>query len=114
MFTITTPLWAACLNNGSSQGLCGALPLPKVLIDIPESNTVLGNSFESSISSGIISGIMFEIEGYVSRFPDNIIVVTGGDANFFAKRIKNSIFVICNLVLIGLALIADEYVKKVD
>lgn len=84
------------------------------LIDIPESNTVLGNSFESSISSGIISGIMFEIEGYVSRFPDNIIVVTGGDANFFAKRIKNSIFVICNLVLIGLALIADEYVKKVD
>ncbi len=81
------------------------------LIDIPETNTVLGDSFESSISSGIISGIMFEIEGYVSRFPDNIIVVTGGDANFFAKRIKNSIFVICNLVLIGLALIADEYVK---
>ncbi len=87
-----------------------ALPL----IDIPQSSTVLGDSFEGSISSGIISGIMFEIEGYVSRFPDNIIVVTGGDANFFAKRIKNSIFVICNLVLIGLALIADEYVEKVD
>jgi hypothetical protein len=27
---------------------------------------------------------------------------------------KSSIFVICNLVLMGLALMADEYVKKND
>lgn len=70
---------------------------------------MIGDSLETSITAGIISGIMFEIEGYVSSHPENIIVFTGGDANFFAKRMKNSIFVVCNLVLIGLALIADGY-----
>ncbi len=87
-----------------------ALPL----VDTPETIQSVGTSCETSITSGIISGIMFEIEGYVAEHPDNIIVFTGGDANYFAKRMKNSIFVVCNLVLIGLALIADEYVKKID
>jgi type III pantothenate kinase len=52
---------------------------------------------------------MFEIDGYMSRNPENITVFTGGDAIYFAKRMKNSIFVVCNLVLMGLALIALEY-----
>mgnify|MGYP003552785128 CR=1 FL=1 len=69
-------------------------------------------SVSSSISSGVISGIMFEIEGYICKNPQNINVFTGGDANYFAKRMKNSIFVVCNLVLMGLALIALEYDKK--
>lgn len=85
-----------------------ALPL----IDTPCDSPVLGSSFDTSISSGIISGIMFEITGYTSIKQDNIVIFTGGDANYFAKRIKKSIFVICNLVLIGLALIADEYVNE--
>jgi type III pantothenate kinase len=69
-------------------------------------------STQSSIEAGVISGIMFEIQGYVDSRPDNIVVFTGGDANYFAKRMKNSIFVVCNLVLIGLALITDEYVER--
>lgn len=81
-------------------------------LDTPKETPVVGNSFESSITSGVISGIMFEIEGYVALHPDNIVVFTGGDAIYFAKRIKTSIFVVCNLVLMGLALIADEHVKK--
>ena len=55
---------------------------------------------------------MFEIDGYIKLHPDNVIVFTGGDAIYFAKRMKKSIFVVCNLVLMGLALIADEYVKS--
>ena len=82
------------------------------LIDTPADSPALGNSLDTSISSGIISGIMFEISGYVCKKEDNIVVFTGGDAIYFAKRIKNSIFVICNLVLIGLALIADGYVNE--
>ena len=66
----------------------------------------------SSIESGVISGIIFELEGYVSRHPEKITVFTGGDAIYFAKRMKNSIFVVSNLVLMGLALIAVEYDKK--
>lgn len=80
------------------------------LVDIPEDAVLTGNSLESSMASGVISGIMFEINGYMGLHPDNIVIFTGGDSNYFVKRMKNSIFVVCNLVLLGLALIADEYV----
>ena len=68
-----------------------------------------GYDLNSSIHSGVISGIVFELQGYLAQNPENIIVFTGGDAIYFAKRMKNSIFVVCNLVLMGLALIALEY-----
>ena len=87
-----------------------ALPL----VNTPESCGVLGRTETSSIESGVVSGIQFEIEGYLDLHPENIVVFTGGDANYFAKRMKSSIFVICNLVMMGLALMADEYVKKID
>ncbi|MCQ2134634.1 MAG: type III pantothenate kinase [Bacteroidales bacterium] len=82
------------------------------LIEMPEEVPLTGDSFESSIAAGVISGIKFEIEGYLGLHPDNIVIFTGGDSNYFVKRIKKSIFAICNLVLLGLALIADEYVRK--
>ena len=68
-----------------------------------------GSDMHSSICAGVISGMLFEINGYLSQNPENITVFTGGDAFYFAKRMKNSIFVVCNLVLMGLALIALEY-----
>ena len=80
------------------------------LVNTPEKVPALGDSVATSIESGVISGIMFEIEGYIAKNPGNIVVFTGGDAIYFAKRMKNSIFVVCNLVLMGLALITDNYV----
>ena len=79
------------------------------LLVAPEAVAPMGEDMASSICSGVISGMMFEIDGYVSAYPENICVFTGGDAIYFAKRRKNSIFVVCNLVLMGLALIALEY-----
>ncbi len=87
-----------------------ALPL----VDTPENPEMLGFSEIASLESGVVSGIIFEIEGYLGLHPENIAVFTGGDANYFAKRMKSSIFVICNLVLMGLALIADEYAQKME
>ena len=81
-------------------------------VNIPDNPPSMGTSVQSSIEAGVISGIMFEIQGYVDSKPGNIVVFTGGDANYFAKRMKNSIFVVCNLVLIGLALITDDYVER--
>ena len=86
-----------------------ALPL----VDTPENPEILGQSETESLESGVVSGINFEIEGYLNLHPENIAVFTGGDANYFAKRMKSSIFVICNLVLMGLALMADEYVQQI-
>ena len=85
-----------------------ALPL----VNVPEKEPVLGTSVQSSLEAGIISGIVFEIDGYIASKPDNVVIFTGGDANYFAKRMKNSIFVICNIVLMGLAIITDEYISK--
>lgn len=82
------------------------------LVDTPEETTPEGFTLEASIEAGVISGIMFEIEGYIRRHPDNIVVFTGGDAIYFAKKMKNSIFVVSNLVLMGLAIITDDYVRK--
>ena len=82
------------------------------LVDAPESELEKGIDVRTSIESGVISGIVFEIEGYLLRHPQKISVFTGGDAIYFAKRMKNSIFVVSNLVLMGLALIAVEYDKK--
>ena len=82
------------------------------LVDMPSSNKFPGDSQKSSIESGVISGIIFEIDGYIRTNPENIVIFTGGDAIYFAKRMKNSIFVVCNLGLMGLAIITDDYVKK--
>jgi type III pantothenate kinase len=81
------------------------------LLSMPEDFSEKGLSIHESIYSGIISGIMFEIKGHICENPKNITVFTGGDANYFAKRMKNSIFVVCNIVLIGLAIIALGYDK---
>lgn len=87
-----------------------ALPL----VEIPAQADVIGQSEVSSIESGVVSGILFEIEGYLNLYPEHIVVFTGGDANYFAKQMKSSIFVICNLVLMGLALMADEYAQSIQ
>ena len=78
------------------------------LMDTPEVIEDKCMDIQDSISSGVVTGIIFEIGGYICRYPDNVTVFTGGDAIFFAKRMKNSIFAVCNLVLMGLALIALE------
>lgn len=80
------------------------------LVNMPVNNNEIGNSLKESIESGVTTGIMFEIEKYLNKKPQNINVFTGGDAFYFVKRTKNTIFVVCNLVLMGLALIANDYV----
>ena len=79
------------------------------LLDTPEDIPASGTCLEDSVQAGVIRGMLFEIEGYLSERHENIVVFTGGDAIYFAKKMKNSIFVVCNLVLMGLAIIADKY-----
>jgi len=61
---------------------------------------------EGSIHAGIISGILYEIKGvikyYRQQYPLLQMILTGGDAIFFEKMLKNSIFVDPNLVIKGL------------
>ena len=71
-----------------------------------EDQTLLGRSTVEAIRQGVMNGIAFEIEGYIARLFPEIdalsIIFTGGDAKFFVKRIKNTIFAHCDLVFLGL------------
>jgi len=82
------------------------------LLEIPVDVNLLGSTTNEAIESGVVLGLIFEVEGYLSRFPDHIYIFTGGDAIYFAEKLKSSIFVVYNLVLMGLARIADYHAKS--
>lgn len=64
---------------------------------------VIGNSTEESIHSGIVNGVTLEIDGFIEQYKAQyakfIIILTGGDAEFLAKRLKNTIFANSNFLL---------------
>ena len=77
------------------------------LVEFNKSFTdLIGTSTENSILSGVLNGTVAEIDGtidqYKSQFADVICVLTGGDSEYLAKRLKNAIFAHQNLVLKGL------------
>ena len=77
------------------------------LIDhVPEQSPLLGQSTGGSILSGVVNGLSAEIEGMILQFEANAgtaeVLICGGDAKFFESKIKRPIFVIPELVLIGL------------
>ena len=63
----------------------------------------IGNSTFESLHSGVVNGLLFEIQGYIDRFEldysNFTIILTGGDALFLAKRLKNTIFANSNFLL---------------
>ena len=68
--------------------------------------TVWGDTTETAVRSGVMQGILFEMEGYVRALSEKndafCLFLTGGDANYFEKRLKSRIFVCQNLVAVGL------------
>lgn len=79
--------------------------LPLLEVD-PDFNKLIGTDSNESILSGVETGALAEVEGiterYIHQYPDIQIVLTGGDANFFEKRLKKPIFADQNLILKGL------------
>lgn len=77
---------------------------------------LIGTNTENSILSGVLNGSVAEIDGiineYKTRFTDTICVLTGGDTEFLAKRLKNSIFAHQNLVLKSLNDILNYNLEK--
>ena len=75
--------------------------LPLLKTKLPEN--IIGDTTENSIHSGVVQGVLFEIDGaiddYLSKYENFIIILTGGDAEFLAKRLKNTIFANPNFLL---------------
>jgi type III pantothenate kinase len=80
-----------------------ALPLVEAEGRLP----LVGDDTETSIRSGVVNGLLAEIEGIVSRYrelagPELKVALTGGDAEFLGNHLKNINFVDPNLLLRGI------------
>lgn len=75
-----------------------------------------GRGTVEAIEQGVMQGITYEIEGYIGAFgtkkTKKCIIFTGGDAKYFAKRIKNAIFADCEPVIYGLNAILNYNAEK--
>ncbi|MDT0645775.1 type III pantothenate kinase [Zunongwangia sp. F260] len=71
-----------------------------------ENLQLIGTSTEGSINSGVVNGLLLEIEGvmasYATEYKDLTIILTGGDTQFLSMRLKNGIFANSNFLLEGL------------
>jgi type III pantothenate kinase len=76
------------------------------LLEKEEVNGFIGENTKESINSGVVNGVIQEIDGvinqYKKKYLDLTVVLTGGDTNFLAKQLKSSIFANQNFLLQGL------------
>lgn len=76
------------------------------LLDSKNDSELIGRNTKKSIQSGVINGVISEIDGiirqYTVEFDDLTVVLTGGDSEFLSIRLKNSIFANSNFLLEGL------------
>ena len=79
-------------------------------------NNFIGNSTNESIYSGVVNGLLFEIEGFISqyslKFQHLIIILTGGDAEFLAKSLKSTIFAHSNFLVESLNALFQYHKKE--
>ena len=72
---------------------------------------MLGYDTASCMRSGSVYGLTFEIDGmireYQQQYPDFNAILTGGDAPYFASKIKSKIFADPDLLFKGLNLILN-------
>tara|TARA_R110002050_G_scaffold149463_1_gene276104 strand:+ start:156853 stop:157584 length:732 start_codon:yes stop_codon:yes gene_type:complete len=81
-----------------------------------QSPSLVGQTTEDSMHSGVVKGMELEIRGvinaYKERFGNLVVVLTGGDNKNFAIEVKNTTFADQNLILKGLNKILDFYYQK--
>jgi len=85
----------------------GKLPL----VEMDEFDRLIGRTTRESILSGVINGVIEEINGVIRQYrqlyPELVVILTGGDHQFLHNKLKNSIFAAPELVLQGLNEILD-------
>jgi type III pantothenate kinase len=78
--------------------------LPRV--QMPEAPLSYGRNTFEAMQSGVMAGISSELNGRIAQFglilSELTIILSGGDAEFFEKRIDSRIFAEPNLALYGL------------
>ena len=80
-------------------------------LELEDVGNFIGDSTNSCMQSGAVNGLIHEIDGFIEQYREKFshltVILTGGDAEFLAKRIKNSIFANSNFLLEGLNYILE-------
>uniref|UniRef100_UPI0040492E50 type III pantothenate kinase n=1 Tax=Flavobacterium sp. TaxID=239 RepID=UPI0040492E50 len=88
------------------------------LLHKKEVDSLTGSSTTNAIHTGVINGVVFEIDGFIAQYlnqnKDLTIILTGGDADFLAKSLKNTIFANSNFLLESLNQLYTYSKKKND
>lgn len=87
------------------------------LLEAPsETPALIGKSTTTAMQSGVMNALVAEINGLIEQYRSDLtkinVIFCGGDATFFANRIKYPNFVVPELVLIGLNRILDYNVRR--
>jgi len=76
------------------------------LVEAAGNATLVGDSTTSCLQSGVMNGILAEMNGIIEkikdRYPSLRVITTGGDSPFFENQMKHSIFAAPELGLVGL------------
>lgn len=85
------------------------------LVELNEYHPLIGSDTQGCILSGVLNGVLHEVDGYINslktQYSDVEVVFTGGNSFFFDKKLKNSIFVHPNLLILGLNRILTHNVE---
>jgi len=86
------------------------------LCEITNETPLVGTTTRESIVGGVQNGVINELSAYISSindiYADINVFLTGGDAFFFDKKLKNSIFVNQKLLFYGLNRILEYNAEK--
>ncbi|WP_353779023.1 type III pantothenate kinase [Winogradskyella sp. 3972H.M.0a.05] len=81
------------------------------LLETEQPKNLIGDSTANSIHSGVVYGIVNEIDGIVKEYSqkhkDLTVILTGGDAEFLSNQLKSGIFANSNFLLEGLNFILE-------
>jgi type III pantothenate kinase len=62
------------------------------LIDLKPDFTPFGTNTNSNLNAGVISGTLFEINGFIAsakkEFPNLQVILTGGDADYYKDQFE--------------------------
>ena len=86
------------------------------LVERADEFPLIGKTTEEAIRAGVQGGIISEMDAMIDRIRDNWIdckvILTGGDSFFFDEKLKNTIFVMFELTLLGLNRIIEYNAEK--
>ncbi len=86
------------------------------LVNISDNWPLIGKTTEEAIQAGVQSGVIYEMDTMIDRIRDQYVdckvILTGGDSFFFDQKLKNTIFVMYELTLLGLNRILEYNAEK--